>query len=87
MPPDTRAQSAAIGASLATLLFVGILYTIANQFMEPLRASAIANVGNKTAVEGIQYTGQTWDGYLFIALGVVTLGTIALAVYQRQGGR
>lgn len=87
-PPTTdRAQSAAIGMGLATLLFIGILYTVANQFAQPLEQAALDHSVNASMTQGIQYTGQVWDGYLFVALGVVTLGTIAAAVYQSRGGR
>lgn len=84
---DERSQSVAIGAATATIVSLGIFYLLAQEFFDPIYSENQEIVTNSTAQQGADWVFLGLKWYLALALGVIIIGTIATAAYQRQGGR
>lgn len=82
---DTRAQSIEIAWGFAVLTGIGLIYAMAMMFYTEMKTEYDDVVVNKTAQQGLDYTGQFFDNFLIIAGIVVVIGVIALSVYQTRG--
>lgn len=75
-----------IGRSVIAIVALAPFYLILQEAWDPLKAEADEQVVNSTAQQAVDWSGIAFDNYLVFALGIIILGTIAAAVYQRQGG-
>lgn len=79
-------QAVEIGKGLGAVVGVAIMWLLAQEAWNPLKATADEEVTNATAQEAINWTGLAFENFLVIALGITCLGVIAFAAFQRQGG-
>lgn len=79
---DQRGQAIEIAWALLVLAAFGVIYALSNAAWDPMHAELSDVATHQTTTTGLTWTATIFENLPFIAVGISTLGMIALAVYR-----